>query len=325
MVAGSFAREGTLESGARGKKISTHHRTRDPNWDLVLARIGSDGTTRWTRVIGGPHTDAIRGLVSLPDGNLALLGLCQGLIDIDGIANDSALECDRESPVVLVAVYTPEGEFVRGRAYPDSLLGDPSDFAALSDGAVAVAGRFAGTLTPAGGPTLTSDGWPQPFFDGFVARFAVDLEFVWLRHLRGPRSTGADAVVGDRDGGVWVWTSAELDLAVGDGATYTKPLANGGRNAALLRFDRAGALVSAALQGGKPDAQNLGNGAIDPMLGEVRAADILLAPDGGLRLVGQFSVDAVLTAGDARLVLRTADTRGTLHLDAFIAAVPPPR
>jgi hypothetical protein len=319
VVAGAFGRDGVLDDGAGGLKIVTLDRSRDLQWDVVLARFSGDGALRWARVVGGPRTDAIRGLDVLPDGNLALLGLCNGAARLARSGGVTPLACDPAATVVFVAVYTPDGEVVRARAYPEAQLGDPSDFAALSDGGVVIGGTFRGTLTLADGRTITSD----QFFDGFVARLAADGEIEWLRHLRGPRSTGADAVAGDHDGGVWVWTSAEDNLAVGDGATYEQPLPRSGLDAVLLRFDRAGKLVSASLQGGKPAAQNLGDGAIDPMLGEVRAHDILVAPDGGLRLAGLFSVDVMLTDGEARHHLRTVDLRRALHLDGFVAAFPP--
>jgi hypothetical protein len=325
VVLGSFAGQGELEDGARGRTLSSLART--PDWDLVLARFAADGALQWTRVLDARGLDGARGLVALPGGDLAALGLCERPGLLATAAAPAPLACAAGQVTTFVAVYTPTGDLVRADAHPAGWLGDPSSFAALSDGGYAVAGRFAGTLGGDGLPALTSHGWPaDPDVDGFLARFGPDGALAWRRHLRGSRSRGADRVVGDGDGGAWVWTAAELDLEVGDGRTYARPLANGGQNAALLHFDRAGILRAASLQGGKPDAQNLGDGAIDPEFGDVRVEAILRAPDGSLRLVGECSVDLRLDlAGEAHTlhIAREGARRGDLfHLDGFIAAHP---
>lgn len=91
MVAGAFGRDGVLDDGAGGLKIVTLDRSRDVQWDVVLARFSGDGALRWARVVGGPRTDAIRGLDVLPDGNLALLGLCKGAARLARSGSSSAL------------------------------------------------------------------------------------------------------------------------------------------------------------------------------------------------------------------------------------------
>ncbi|WP_437735263.1 serine/threonine-protein kinase [Sorangium sp. So ce1335] len=167
VVAGHFS--GSVDLGGGALRSAGRY-------DIFLARLDTDGNTRWSTRLGDPAEQIAYGLGLDASGNIVLMGAFEGAINIGGERLTSAGDMD-----VFVAGFDADGRPRWSRRFG----GPEHDIAwrAVVDAAgdVTIAGGFRGTLAVEG-RRLTSAGG----VDLFVARLDAGGRLLWIRRLGGP-------------------------------------------------------------------------------------------------------------------------------------------
>ena len=203
IVAGSF--EGELEFGSPpGSPGQTPALASAGDSDVFVARLDARGSVIWRQRIGGPGPD--RASCAAADAERIVLGLqlapSTGLTEltpqeIAGSARAALPPASPASPASIdtaridaaLVVLHPDGQIAWRHTLPGSGYARISAMALTTDGGIAVAGTFAGTLR-VGDRSLTSAGST----DAFVARFDAQGTPLWALRLGGPGADTAQAL-----------------------------------------------------------------------------------------------------------------------------------
>ena len=174
--------------------------------DGFLARYGRDSKLKWGRAIGGVGQDQFLDVASDSNGNVILIGLVGGPVDVnhDGIVD---IDADKDGQALVIS-YSPDG----GLRWLRALGGDAS-----TRGMAVVTGPndeiYIGGWYRNGAPDLDGDGQPDlPISDetsadvvalqdpgkfeinGFYARLDDDGAPVWIRGVSGPATQAVSAL-----------------------------------------------------------------------------------------------------------------------------------
>ena len=245
VVTGSFA--GTLRVGDATV-------TAAGGVDGFAASIDRAGKVRWLRRMGGDSSDAITGAAALGGGRVAIAGTFTGPAEL-GDSELLALADKTLAADGFVAVIEPDGRVAWARAFGSADEDTCAGVAALTGGAVAVAGTVRGEVDVAG-RRLEARGAA----DGLVAVFGADasVKSAWL--VGGEDFDGLTAIGGSGSRIVVAgWFTGSLptgeraegvdDAMVGvadlDGATSVLPFpAAGTAELGALAVDAAGWAVA---------------------------------------------------------------------------------
>lgn len=123
--------------------------TTQGNWELFVARFAPDGTHVWSRGMGSPADDELRGIALDGAGNLYITGSMHGgaLVEgnmLPGFAGDD----------LFVAKYTVDGQHVWSNLYGS--IGDEVgyDVAVDAEGGPVISGSFSGETNLGAGPVM---------------------------------------------------------------------------------------------------------------------------------------------------------------------------
>lgn len=161
--------------------------------DAFALRVDRDGAIVWLRTIGGASADMGLGVAAFPDGSAVVTGSFLGdVVFPDGLMRTSG-EGDQDAFIVR---YDASG------AAAHVVTVGPGDVraieaAALPDLGVAVSGTIATTATFPSGESFSAGGAGSG--DAFVARFARDGTFLWVRTAGGAGAIEASEAAGLTD------------------------------------------------------------------------------------------------------------------------------
>lgn len=165
--------------------------------DCFIARLASDGSTRWAKRIGGPGQETCRAGAGTALGEVFLTGAVgTGAVFGGGEVNEH-ITAGLEGPI-FTALYGSDGSLrwvrfaggqANGQGFDITLLGaDPSPV---------VAGFFGGTAVFGSGDSAIS--LPQQGGAAFAARYAHDGTLMWAKQMAGAKG-GASSIDADADG-----------------------------------------------------------------------------------------------------------------------------
>jgi len=207
VVCGEFWGTTDVGSGAR---------TSAGNSDMFVAKYsGTDGSCRWSRVMGGPNNDNVKGIALDPTtGNVLITGGYAGSMDFGGgpVLSGSA----GKATSMFLAAYDPSGNFLWVKAWGGDLPGGTDCGMALridASGHLALTGYFSSWMD------FNLDGLEDAPGSGyFLATFNLSGNaqpvFQWAKRSLTGSGIG-NAITFDTTGHVLTagsWTSSSLAL-----------------------------------------------------------------------------------------------------------------
>ena len=248
-IAGIFSKELTLGAFKATSKGST---------DAFLARLDKDGNHVWSRVLGGPGSDALQALAAGPGGDVWLAGIYREGVDV-GTGPLPYAEGDKDN--AWVVRLGPDGATKWARGFSN-----PGDDAA-SNIAVDAAGNAAVTFAYQG-PSFDFGAGPQKSGGSYEMGLALlDLsgKTTWGKSYGTVSPDAAFAAAFDNKGGLFVSGLFSGELDYGSGLL----VASGFLNNSLLKFDMTGKALWARDMG-STTLNNYGlfnNVTVDPVSG----------------------------------------------------------
>jgi hypothetical protein len=271
--------------------------------DILLLRIGADGTCQWAQLLGGPGDDEARGVAVAADGTIYVVGSFSGTADFNdsgsfllqslGLTDGFLARFDTDG-TLLDAVRT-------GGTGEDRL----NAVAFAPTGELSVGGEFTGTATfgTVLAPVLLQSAGG---LDGSIARYTPLLGLRWANRLGGPAEDRVTAVTHDFDGNLLAAGTFEgtADLDPSGGTSLVVSL--GAADIFLARYDG----LSGAWDGLSRAVGGTGSESVNRIIRHV---------SGRLLLTGFFQETADFDPGaGARLV----PARGTGGAgDAFVLGI----
>lgn len=191
-----------------------------------VAKLGRDGTPRWSRRVGSSEDAAAFAIAVGRDGHAHVGGWFRGTMTVDGHTLISAGDTD-----AFLVELDRDGVAVRAMRFGDDGSQAITPIAAADDTVVA-AGDFDGRIDLGGGALISAGQ-----LDAFVARFERGAH-VWSTRLGGPLRDQRPGVALGRDASVFVAATYRGPVDLGGG-----PLPDRFDGAFLARLSPAGAHV----------------------------------------------------------------------------------
>ncbi|NOQ72717.1 MAG: T9SS type A sorting domain-containing protein [Crocinitomix sp.] len=149
-----------------GEETFTSH----GSYDIFLAKLDSDGNFLWMKIIGGVAPDGGRAVYLCADGNLAITGRFQSVVDFD--PNEGVFELNSSSSIDgYIGKISPSGNLLWAESFGGSASDFGLDIKETADGSIYVCGAFneSADLNPGGGiQNVTSAG----SYDGFLLKLS---------------------------------------------------------------------------------------------------------------------------------------------------------
>jgi IPT/TIG domain/Beta-propeller repeat len=250
-IAGYFTNQATFGSGSAAVTL-----TSAGNSDIYLAKYSASGTLLWVRQAGGTGYDTSYSLAFDATGNVVLVGTFNGVASFGSAGARQSITALAGNDG-FIAKYAPDGTFAWVRQLSGTgdeyLKGVSSDRA----GNVFVTGYFTDNLiagTGSGKVTLRTFGGN----DGFVAKFAANGNFTWVKQFGGALSDNANSINVDKDGNVFVGGTASAGAVFGTGSTSKEFFVQGGTDSFLAKYSNDGDFIW--VQGGGGISSDAVNG-----------------------------------------------------------------
>ncbi len=197
IVTGLF--EGTADfNPTDGESIQTSHGMED----IFLAKYTPEGELIWAHGIGGPGSDAGRGVTVTLTGQIWVTGHFSETVDFNLIPDDATLTADGMEDI-FVATYTNQGNYIRalriGGDENDEINGIHMDLT----GSILLTGTFRGAVDfdpSTFASFLVSEGGD----DGFVVKLTPSGTFVWARSFGGVDNDKGIDISADTHGNILV-------------------------------------------------------------------------------------------------------------------------
>ncbi|MBK6894537.1 MAG: gliding motility-associated C-terminal domain-containing protein [Flavobacteriales bacterium] len=189
-VTGDLSGTITISSGGTAQGNTTTAGAQD----VLVAKFATDGTLLWAKHAGGPAVDVGLKLALGPSG-LALTGIFTGTADLFG----TVVNAQGGSTDLFVAMLDPadgQAQWVRTAGSP-GYTDTPGGITLAGNGQVVVAGKFKGEAV-FGSQTLHGAINPAtalPSFDVFIAAWAADGTFHWVKQGTGSKDCLAVDIV----------------------------------------------------------------------------------------------------------------------------------
>jgi len=286
LLAGYF--EGTAEIG--GPALVS-----EGDEDIVVAKLGGDGSHVWSRRFGGPGHQFAHDLALDPAGNLVVIGHFDGTLTFDGQPLASAGGQD-----LFVARLDPAGDVLWAKRFggPNIEIGWRVTVDAAGD--ILAAGKLDGPTDFGGGPLQTAAG-----FDVFLLKLAPNGQHLWSAVYGSVSTDDVRDVTTDGAGAIIFTGSTYQSIDFGGG-----PVCGAGQDDAyLVKLDSAGAHLWSACFGGSSNDQGTGV-AIDSGGNIVAAGTCEGTVDFGTK-------SAMCNPHHAVFVAHLSSTGTTLDVDAY--------
>ena len=271
--------------------------------DILLLRLGADGTCLWAQLLGGTGDDEARGVAVAPDGTIYVVGSFSGTADF----NDSGSFLLQSLGLTdgFLARFDADGtllDAVRNGGTGDDRL---NTVAFASTGELTVGGEFTGTAsfgTVLAPVLLQSAGG----LDGSLARYTPLLGLRWAIRLGGLLEDRVTALTHDFDGSVLAAGSFEGSADLDPGAGSAVLVSQGAADIFLARYDgQTGAWDGLARPFGGPRTESVNR--------------IVRHISGRLLLTGLFQETADFDPGPGARLVPARGTGGAG--DAFVLGI----
>jgi hypothetical protein len=216
---------------------------------ITVSIASSAGVHEWSRQFGGATTaDTAAGRLTAidPNGEVLVVSSVTGTVDFgDGPSASSG--------GIVLARYSADGQAVRwSRLFTRQVSAEfmPTGLAVDADGSAIVTGYFYGTVSFAGGNSLTAAGG----YDLFMVRYASDGTFMWSRRFGSTGSETTTALATDGLGNLFVtgWIQGSANLG---GVAHSS--ASGSRDVFVAKYSSTGAFLWSRAFGGSTTDQGL--------------------------------------------------------------------
>jgi hypothetical protein len=244
VINGSYAGELVLGEGEPNETVL---RPTDES-SVFVARYREDGTLVWARDLGidGSAMNGDGGeLRLLRDGSLGLAGRFFGAIPSGDAPHWQVVETPVEGRGGFLAKLTASGERLWSRVWlSEEFLSAANGVAELSDGSLAVVGRYEGAATfDPGGPRETRLPFRGGHYDAFLALYSATGDLQWVLSMGGSRDDACESVgvMPDPETGLdAIFTGCRFDGAIrigtGGGDEIVLDEFEGDYRAILMRF-----------------------------------------------------------------------------------------
>ena len=247
VVTGEFLRSTTFGAGEPNE--TTMASAGDYNADAFVAKYATDGKLVWaTRATGSSSGVGVEGL---PDGSALVTGSFGGGVTFGAGEAHETKPANAGNGDMFTARYSADGKLVWVRSAGGSADDGGFGIAALPDGTALVTGSFQNTAIFGAGEanetTLASVGG----HDAFLAQYAPDGSFNWVKQIGGTGNDIGYGVAAQRDGLVLVtgYFGNPLTLGAGESNATTLMIA-GDTDVFVAQYTRTGLLTWAKSAGG---------------------------------------------------------------------------
>ena len=216
--------------------------------DVFLAEFTPTGTLQWAISFGGSQDDEAMDVAVDGDGNVSIVGIFNGAVDLDPGPGTRRIENSRGIGS-FVASYDNQGLFRWGRAL-SSLDDDPT----LGGGiGVDAAGNVVICTTFSESVQLDDQAFRSAGQnDLMLAKFSRAGSLLWAGTAGGPgmdMATPGNLAV-DAEGAIYITGNFEQTATVGSGAATRQITSSGGDDAYLAKYDSSGVLLWRSSMGG---------------------------------------------------------------------------
>jgi len=189
--------------------------------DMAMVKLDPAGNLLWSRPLGDPNAQAVRGVGTDAAGNVYFTGAYLGAVDFGGGLMSTAGGSD-----VYVVKLTGSGGFGWARVFGDATSQTATALAADAAGNTAVTGLTQGTVDFGGGPVVTGGGG-----DAYVVVLDPNGAYRWAKAFGDAALQLGNGVAIDSSGNVAVAGASKGSIDFGGG-----PLVNPGGTAAYDAF-----------------------------------------------------------------------------------------
>jgi Beta-propeller repeat len=300
-VGGAFSLKSTFGLGSDAVTL-----TSAGNQDAFLAKYSSTGTLLWVRQAGGTGVDSVYSLAFDATGNVIMVGSYSGVASFgSGSAKQSITSLGGADG--YLAKYAPDGTF----AWVRQLSGTGDEYARSVStdraGNIFIGGSFTDNVIAGSGSskvTIRTFGST----DGYLAKFASNGNFVWIRQVGGPSIEFVYGITVDKDGNVAVAGTANAGAVFGSGSNAKEFTAQGTYDAFVAKYTNDGDFIWVQAAGGANNDQ---------------ATSVATDAAGNIYMSGLFYGGVFGTGADAQTVGDALSITGGSGQDAFLAKYGP--
>lgn len=195
--------------------------------DIYLAKYSKAGTFAWSKRIGGPGNENVRGICLDSSGNIIIAGTFDGTTDLGG-GNVAAVGLND----IYVAKYTSAGNYVWAKTFGGSSDDTAESVATDPSGNVIFTGYFKGAVNFGGGPLYSRYNGK----DTFLAKYSSSGTYVWAYNFVSNADDEGTGVACDLSGNIFLCGIYYGDLDLGLGVL---PF-GGGSDFFLAKFNSSG-------------------------------------------------------------------------------------
>jgi hypothetical protein len=248
--------------------------------DIFVRKYDPMGAILWTKVFGDAANQSAFGVAVDPDGNVLVTGKYNGTLDI---GTHQATNSGSGLSNLFIAKLDSDGDDLWLRDYGDAGAQEGSAIVTSAQGAVLVAGTYAGTMSLGPAGALSSSD-PQT---AFALSLDSDGTPVWARSFGEAGAQRGLAISADTAGNVVLTGSAQGPVDLGGGQLPS----GGGLDALVVKLDPEGRYLWGKLLGAA---------------GEQKATAVAVSPiDGAVWVAG--SADGTIDFGLGELEARGTD------------------
>ena len=170
--------------------------------DIFLAKYTSEGQLIWVNAIGGPGSDAGRGVTVTLTGNVWVAGHFSEAVDFNPNPDDETLTAQGLEDI-FVATYTSQGNYIRALQIGGNENDEVNGIHMEVSGNILLTGMFRGHVdfNPS---TFTAFLGSQGGDDGYVVKLSPSGTFVWARSFGGEDNDKGIDISADYQGNVLV-------------------------------------------------------------------------------------------------------------------------
>ena len=170
--------------------------------DIFLARYTPEGQLMWMNSIGGPGSDAGRGVTVTPAGQVWVSGHFSEAVDFNPNPDEATLTAQGLEDI-FVATYTNQGGYIRALRIGGNENEEVNGIHMDASGDILLTGKFRGNVDfnpNTFNDFLASEGGD----DGFVVKFSPSGTFIWARSFGGVDTDEGMDISSDNHGNILV-------------------------------------------------------------------------------------------------------------------------
>lgn len=300
-VGGYFVNQAVFGSGSNTVTL-----TSAGGQDSFLAKYSSDGTLLWAQQSGGTGNDYVNALAFDATGNVVVTGVFQGVAAFGQTGNRQAITA-MGGYDGYVAKYATDGTF----AWVRQLSGTADVFSrgvsTDRSGNIFITGYFMDNVTfGSGSSKVVLRTFGQA--DGFVAKYAANGTFTWVKQFGGLSGDQGNGISVDRSGNVFVAGSATTGAVFGSGSNSKEFLPEAGSDSFIAKYTNDGDFSWVQASGGSGNDQAL-----------AVATDV----SGNAYLVGAHSGSVFGSGADTQALSPVLNIINGVTADGFLAKYDP--